>query len=162
MPVKAIQLGNLKVCRLLEKTCLTVGFTVTLWVWDHNHNLNKCCWFQYFCQNQRKPVCCPPQRWPDPTVTSCSGRNTRPCPPLCRSSRSSCWPSPSARPPSGTTSAGWHLSRSEREKCQGLNEVVEEGSKGEEELSARAWINLFKYSYFFPALNFFGLICWAV
>lgn len=55
----------------------------------------------------------PPQQWPDPTTTSSCDRNTPPSPLLCPSSRSSCWLSPSAKPPpSGTTSADWHPSRS--------------------------------------------------
>lgn len=60
-------------------------------------------------------VCVCPQLWPDPTTTSCCDRSTPPSPQRCHSSRSSCWPSPSAKPPpSGTTSADWRHSRSER------------------------------------------------
>lgn len=59
----------------------------------------------------------PLQQWPDPTMTSSCDRNTLLSPLLCPSNRSSCWLSPSVKPPpSGTTSADWHPSRSKKRK----------------------------------------------
>lgn len=90
-------------------------------------------------------------------MTSCCDRNIPLSQLLCPSSKSSCWQSPSAKPPpSGTTSADWHPSRSKEQKPEWKRKAVERRNRGEqgEELFSCAWIDPFEFFLsFFPTRN---------
>lgn len=149
MPVKAIQLGSPKVCRVLGRRWPQWVLAWPHWAWAHNHYVKKCWWFQYFCQNQRKP-----------NLLS-SSAVTRPyCDFLLRQKHPSL---PTALPqqqvfmlaePKRKTTFWHNIGRLTpfkkwKEEKNGSSEVVEEGNEGEdEELSARAWINPFKIVLF--------------